>query len=428
MNRVKQFLESKTEFLLSLLFFVGFAGQSLRYALGWVGFGAIDGLLIVVACIAYSHNRKKIKVPKALLGFVVLCLLSTAWSQYKLETLLGSAIQLATFIVAVLIASSHTWPQILRNLSRALKWIIVSSYILELYAAIILKAPIMPFVGAVPGYAWVDGSLLRGGPIQGIPGNRNLLAFIALLALIVFTVQFFDKSMSLKKYVPWAAITVVAVVLTDSATIVLSIFALAVLSVLILLMRKVRPALQRFAYYGLGSVLLLSLVTLVAFSATIFGFLGRSDDLSGRTTIWRSVYHLIKQHAFAGWGWIGYWAPWVEPFKNLAVLNGTTYLQAHNALLDIVFQTGLLGGLVALVVALRGSVRAWRFAVTPVNRNGKAKAYKPITALPVLLLAALLIQSLTESRLLLEGNWLLFVIVCCKVYASDPPRLITLRK
>ena len=36
---------------------------------------------------------------------------------------------------------------------------------------------------------------------------------------------------------------------------------------------------------------------------------------------WEKVIHLAQQKPLSGWGWISYWAPWVEPFKGLAIRN-----------------------------------------------------------------------------------------------------------
>jgi exopolysaccharide production protein ExoQ len=125
------------------------------------------------------------------------------------------------------------------------------------------------------------------------------------------------------------------------------------------------------------------------------------------------------EHPVIGWGWIGYWAPWVEPFKGLAVIENVTYLQAHNALLDVWFQTGVIGVALALIIAIVASVRSWRIAVAPTNP--KMETFTPSAMLPILIIALLLIQSLTESRLLIEGNWVLFIIICCKAKTYSPP-------
>ena len=75
----------------------------------------------------------------------------------------------------------------------------------------------------------------------------------------------------------------------------------------------------------------------------LLGLFGKSDDLTGRLDIWNAVIGLAAQRPWFGWGWVGYWPPWVEPFDGLAVRNGVEYLQAHNAWLDVWLQLGIVG-------------------------------------------------------------------------------------
>jgi O-antigen ligase len=106
-----------------------------------------------------------------------------------------------------------------------------------------------------------------------------------------------------------------------------------------------------------------------------------------------------------GWGWVGYWPPWVAPFNRLIVRGGVQYLQAHNAYLDIAFQVGI-PGLLAFVVVVGSLVyRSLRLAIAP----------RPLALLPLLLTVALLTQALAESRLLIEGNWALLVMLSVAV-------------
>ena len=91
---------------------------------------------------------------------------------------------------------------------------------------------------------------------------------------------------------------------------------------------------------------------------------GKSEDLTGRFDIWASVTGLAAQRPWFGWGWVGYWAPWVEPFDDLAVRKGVTYLQAHNAWLDVWLQLGIVGrGRCSRRIVIGTLWRCWFLAV-----------------------------------------------------------------
>ena len=121
---------------------------------------------------------------------------------------------------------------------------------------------------------------------------------------------------------------------------------------------------------------------------------------------------LAQQRPVFGWGWVSYWVPWVEPFTHLAERKGVTYLQAHNAWLDVWLQLGIVGLVLFLCLVVSTSARAWWIAVDrPQRRAGAPLPYSPVDLLPALLLAALFAQSLAESRILLEGGWILLCVI-----------------
>ncbi|NQX27027.1 O-antigen ligase family protein [Microbacteriaceae bacterium VKM Ac-2854] len=415
--------------LASLVFFVAFAGQAVRNLVDWAGFAVVVLALFAVTLIrlgpvagAGSLLRS---VPRSLLLFVALSAASIAWSQYPTASVLGVAIQVVTALTGVLLASALGWSSLLEALWRAVTWICGLSLGFELVVSLVIGHPVLPPVlpadGQPASYYWSADQLLVGGPIQGIVGNRNLLAFVALLGLIVAGLRMFEHARGRLNALVWTAVFLLCIGLTRSATVVLAVVALLAVVAVLLAVRYLPWRLRRLLYPG-GAALLLALVSYaVIHSATIFSLVGRDDDMSGRAEIWSKVLHLAAEHPVLGWGWVSYWVPWVEPFKGLVVIDHTPYFQAHNALLDILMQLGAVGAIAAIAVAGWASSRAWRIAVAPVDALGRPAAYRARTLAPVLLLGALLIQSLTESRLLIEGNWLLLVVLCVLVKRDSPP-------
>ncbi|WP_111718527.1 O-antigen ligase [Homoserinimonas sp. OAct 916] len=414
--------------LAGFVFFVTFAGQALRNLAGWAGFAAII-LAVFLATVSVLGPRiqsgRLAAVPVPLLLFLGLCAASLTWSKYGDATLLGLVVQWMPTVAGVLIAVTLDWQQLLDALWSALKWILGLSLVFELFVAVVVRGPLMPVgmrAGAHPEtFAWSTGDLFSLGPIQGIVANRNLLAFVALLAIITLAVRWFERPALHRNTGVWLGIAALTLALTRSATVTIALFTIAALAAVVLLMRHIPDAWRRYLYPGGALVLLVGLAAFVVNSATLFSIVGRDDDMTGRMEIWEKVTTLASQQPMFGWGWVGYWAPWVKPFHNLVVIDGTTYLQAHNALLDVWLQLGLAGVLLALFVAVTAGARAWRIALSPVDRHGRRRPFSAITLLPLLLMAALLIQSLTESRLLIEGNWLLFVLLACAVKADAPP-------
>lgn len=147
----------------------------------------------------------------------------------------------------------------------------------------------------------------------------------------------------------------------------------------------------------------------------VFGLLGKTSDLTGRLEIWGKVWEHVVERPWFGWGWVSYWPTWAEPFRSLDEKAGMPVPSAHNAWLDVWFQLGIIGVLVFAPIVMLTLWRVWFRAVDQPRRGpGPALPYATSALWPWLVMVALLVQSLTESRLLIEGGWLLLVILAIK--------------
>lgn len=397
-------------------------GDGMRDLLSWWGFGVVSLLLLAGAIVLIVHERQRAKalllsrraVP--ILAFMAVCVASLAWSHYPVLTLVGCFIQIATATIAVGICLALPPVRLAALFAIMLQADMVISLIFEVGVALSPGGRILPlwtnYSANVPGaYYWSNGLLFHGGRIQGFTANANLLCFQALLAALVTACLAQARFVRRRLLVPALALDLLVIVLTRSATVVIAGGVVVAGALLIW-------GLRTFGRRGRGAVLGGSLlfVALVALGSSrlaepFLRLLGKGDDFTGRLEIWRLVGTLVKQKPILGWGWISYWAPWIDPYKQFVIRDGVQYLQAHNAYLDIQMQLGI-PGLIALV-AVVGSVvyRALRLAVTA----------RPLAVLPLLLLAALLTQAMAESRLLIEGNWALLVALSVALPLSLPP-------
>lgn len=408
--------------LSGFLFFFLFAGQAVRNLIGWPGYITVAVILFALVFVELWQRRSLSllrRLPVTLLAFLTFSAASLIWSYYQWTTVLGLMGQWSAAAGGLFIALTLSWEQLLDALSSALRWILGLSLLFEFFVTFALRDRLAPLwlsgVGGANGstdnlpgaFYWSENRLLELGPIQGIVGNRNLLAFIALLVVITCTLQLLRQFRLSHRMLAWLALAGITLALTRSATVILAAVALAVVAGLVIAVRRSAARFRPYLYSAGWTVIGVGVTLSAMYAHTIFGLLGRGD-MSNRTGIWKAVAALAEQRPLIGWGWVSYWAPWVYPYNNLIVIDGVEYLQAHNALLDVWLQLGLLGAILAAALALVASVRAWQFAVN-------AKVDPLLAALPLLLIAALLFQSLTESRLLIEGNWLLFVALTAKL-------------
>lgn len=346
---------------------------------------------------------------------MLLATLSIAWSFYPGASALAVLTQWATTIIAVALGLVLSWGEILRTLGVALRWIVALSLLFELWVALWVREPLLPnfvnFEQPIPkAFYWSRDLLLSGGPIEGIVGNRNLLGFVALLAVIVSLIQLAADTVQRGWGIAWLIVSVATLLLTRSATVTVATLAVAVVAAFAMWTRRRPPEKRLPVYLTAALVAIASVITVTLAWTPLLKLLGKSSDLTFRFEIWSRVSDLANERPFLGWGWVGYWNPWVEPFNDLAVFRGVTYLQAHNAWLDIALQLGALGLIIFTTLVLSTLWRSWFIAVDQPRDAVPYSSYRVGALLPLLLMTALLVQSLAESRILVEGGWTLLIM------------------
>jgi hypothetical protein len=422
---------------LLVAFFTLLAGDAWRYSITWFGWGAIALLVVTGAVVLLVQRRSAWRVaglPYPLMAFLLLATASIAWSFYPGASALGVLSTWATVAVAVAIAVAFDWAEILHGLGVVLRVILGASLLFELVVSVFVRHAILPFwvdygSGDIPKLLlWSRNELFEvfdGGRIQGIVGNASTLAMIAAIAVVVFGVQLAGSKRRRPVTIGWLAVAAATLAMTRSATITLGLVAVAVVLVAALLVRRAAtPRRRAITLGGILVVLVGGIAAALAFSAQLLTLLGKSEDLTGRLDIWEKVIALAQERPVQGWGWVSYWVPWVAPFDDLVFRNGVRQLHAHNAWIDLWLQLGILGLIVFGALVVSTAVRAWFAAVDRSDlAAGVAGRYSPLALLPILLLVLLVVQSVAESRLLLEYGLTLLVVIAVKTKRSERQEL-----
>jgi exopolysaccharide production protein ExoQ len=416
-----------------LVFFTVLSGDTERYALTWFGWGAIILAIAVVAVVIVVRARARWRLtglPLPMLAFLALTVLSIIWSDYRGFTVAASVLSIVTAVGALSLAVTFTLPELMRLLGHALRIILGASILFELVVAVIVRHPFTPWWTDYSGQKihpaeyWSRDLLFKGDRIQGIMGNSDLLGFVALLGVIVFVLEFASRSMQRGWSGFWIVIAVADIALTRSATVTIAAVAVAVAAVILVLLRRAQTDRGRRTVSVVSIVVVvLGILGAVALRAPLLKALNKSSTLTGRTDIWGEVIKLASQRPVVGWGWISYWVPGLAPFdKKIFRIGGIQYLQAHDAWLDLWLQLGIIGVIVFAAFALSAVVRSWILAVDrPQYSPGAPASYDVATLLPVLILVALLAQSVAESRLLIEYGLFLLCLFAIKTKRPDLP-------
>ena len=409
----------------TLAFLVLFGGDVLRNGTGWWGWGATCVAMVVAAVVLVVRHPPRVRtLPRLLVLFLVFAVASIAWSQYPAGSAIGIVLTLMTSVGALAITVVAPWPAIVAALGRALRIHVVASLLFEVVVGLFVRQPVCPVyldcTGRPAAWFWSRDVLFEGGRIQGLQGNSNILAIIALLALIVTAVQAADRSITRGSTVVGLAAALLALALTRSATVAVVAVAVGLVLLLVLATRRREPG-RRAPVFGVAAFVVVVGVAVAVFArGPLLAVLGKSGDLTGRTDIWSAVYDLGVQHPVVGWGWVSYWFPFVEPFSDLAERNGVVYLQAHDAYLDVWFQLGWIGLILFGLTIVGVVLRSWWWAVDRRMLSREVAApWSALDLLPLLLVTALLVHGVTESRLIVEWGWATFVVVVL-VTRRDP--------
>ena len=202
-------------------------------------------------------------------------------------------------------------------------------------------------------------------PGQAFFGDTRLLGAIALFGLVVFAIRLVARAAQRVMLAVWALLALVLFVRESSAVGWLSAVAVAVVLATVLLMRTVRRPGGRTRYYALFAV--------VGIASALGVWLGRDALFTA-----------------------------LEPAQNI-------WADTHA-------RTGLVGDILVVGVAISFVWRSWFFAIDRPRWDLRAdRPYSPLTLLPTLTGALLLVHALAGSGATLLWGWMLIVLLGVKL-------------
>nr|WP_154921356.1 O-antigen ligase family protein [Microbacterium testaceum] len=403
-------------------------------ALGGVGLvnaaGAVVAAVVtvasaVVSAVVWVVTRPPVSVsrlPWIAFGYIAWATASIAWSAWPLASVLTLVLLVITTFQGLFVSAVLTWRDVVRAVTDAAKWVVGLSLVFEVAVSLLVRGPLLPgFVVPAermdPVLYWSRDNLFDGGRIQGIFGNANLLAAVMLLAIIVFGVRMAAGAPRRVLLIIWTALAGFLFVRAGSPTAFIAAAFVALVLGTVLLMRTARRPGERTRWYllyaaiGLGGGAALWLGR-----ETVFGVLGRGADLLGREGIWADVAERAQQRPLAGWGFSTPWVPTEPLIDGWIVDHGRTVVQAHSVWLDAFLQLGAVGVVLLVLVFLAFLWRSWFFAVDRPRWDLRDdRPYSPLTLLPTLIGALLVVQALTESAPLMLWGWMFVILFGAKI-------------
>ena len=373
-----------------------FSSHAVQWLAGQVTYVTIVVGLCIVGLGMLVARRRELSflrlVPITLIVFTAWLGISVFWSRSPSQTVIAWMSFLAIAFLAIVVGHVRDTLQTARALGDVMRWLLSISLGLEIVIGILLPQP-LHLLG-------IDGNIVDFGPIEGIFGSRNMLGFVAVLALITFVVEWRTASVRPGIAVYSVAVAGLLAALSRSPTVLVLAASVGVATGVLAIARRLQPNNRNTFQWGLAALLVVALGTAYLFRHQLIAAAG--PDFSIRANLWRMMSIFVRFYPIQGFGWFGPWPTDEFPFISINYALDKTYTTGLNAYADLVLQIGWVGAFLFVAMVGVACLRAWLVAG---ERRSIVYAWTP------LILVTLVVNSLFESFVLF-GAGLLLLVVC----------------
>ncbi|MFB7884196.1 O-antigen ligase family protein [Microbacterium sp. NPDC056057] len=387
-----------------VVFATVFSAYAIERIAGRVTYVTIVTGLCVFGLAAMISRRRELSllrlVPTTVLMFVAWAFASIFWSSDATTSFWNWVSMAALAFLAVVIGHVRDTLQTVRALGDVLRVLLGVSLALEVLSGILLDIP-FTFLG-------IQGKIAELGPVQGIFGTRNLLGFVAVMALITFLIEY--RTQSVRPGVSVASVVLAGglAALSDSPTVVVLALGVGLAVGALALVRHTRPERRAGLQLALGALVVVGVVVGYTARHQIIALLGAGTDFSMRVELWNFMVDILRQKPVQGFGWFGAWDRDEYPFNAINFWLNKDHATGLNAYFDVALQLGWVGLVLFLALGALALGRSWLVAG---ERRSVVYAWTP------LMLVALLVDSMFESFTLTGLGWLMLVL--CAVRAGQ---------
>lgn len=338
--------------------------------------------------------------PSSLFAFLGWALVSMVWTTDRSDTFFGWMSLFGYAFLAITIGHIRDTLQTVRAIGDSLRVLLAISLGLEILSGILLDLPLT--------FLSIQGNLAAGGPVQGLFGSRNMLGFVAVIALITFVIEWRTQSVN----APLAVVSIVLAgslaFLSASPTVLVLAGAVGIVTLALTIVRHTSPARRNLVQWMLGILVALALTIAFALRHQIIALLDAGSDFSMRASLWNTILDFVAVKPIQGWGWFGDWARGEYPFTFINFQLDDHHQSALNAFFDVLLQLGAAGLVLFLLLGGVALIRSWLVASV---RRSVVYAWTPI------ILVTLAVDSMFESFTVVGAGW--FMLVLCALRAGQ---------
>lgn len=259
----------------------------------------------------------------------------------------------------------------------------------------------LAFVVALPTYG-IDG----GGRFTGVFPQKNALGYTAALGVPALIVA--GRTWRAARLVFYAAAVVLVGLLigSESKTMLVATLAPTGLMAVYHLFRS-RKTLRGAVLLSLAGSSVFTLAFATANIALLARWLDKDVTLTGRVPLWENLIPIALERPLLGHGYAATFNGYFSPVHEVWIQNRWNPAHAHNALLQIWLEMGVVAVVIFVVVYSRAVARAIKIvAIVP----------GAIGLWPLVFLTTALLVSISESGVSAEPlGWLMFLVAVLSV-------------
>jgi exopolysaccharide production protein ExoQ len=360
----------------------------------WVLFLLNYGLSFLLLFARWKTTIYLLKQNKFIWVLVGVALISVLWSFSPEMTLRRGVALLGSTAFGFYLATRYSLKQLLYLLSWAFGIAILLSFLFSI---------------VLPQYGTMGG--IHVGAWRGIYPHKNTLGGTMVLSSIIFFLLAMDSKRHRLILGCGFLFSVVLVLLSTAKTSLTTLmFFLATVHIYRTFRQRYEimiPTLLAITIVG-GSFYVLLMSNLDNF----IGLLGRNATLTGRTDLWLAVLDKIFQNPWLGYGYNGFWSEnWQSESAYIWYVTGWSSPNAHNGLLDLWLDLGLLGVSIFLI-------GFWKSLVSGLAWIRLSKT--SVSIFPLVYFTYIILANLTENTLLVQNSifWVLYVAISLLVIES----------
>lgn len=271
--------------------------------------------------------------------FAVFALISSSWSPDIIDSLRKASFLVILLLFSYFIAESYTPEEQMRLIFTIGCLVIVASYLIIIF---------------------IPNRGIKKEEWNGILGHKN--TFSIYLAMYLSPLGYMRTGTFSKLFnFVWLGLGAFAIYMSQARTGWITFSSLILFWIISIFFKRLRTKdffAVLFLIIGLTGIVVWVAYTNLSFFTQL---LGKDATLTGRTEIWSLAIWALERRLLLGYGYAGFWNG-LTPESNAvniqasSVLMGQQFYHAHNAILTIALQVGLIGTtilLAALLVAFK---------------------------------------------------------------------------